>query len=205
MSALGCVPRHRGLVSVSSCPDRDRGYRRETMAVQMPVGGWNSALRTSTCWPSWEEPDDRPCSKPRQYLETQGLKRAADVLNNTLDTAASKLLTYSEMLEQLLGSEVAHFPFQRNLEQLDFAFQPSTDQRQVKELADLALVAEATNILMLGPPGVGKTHLAVALAEKTIKRGYGSYFARGLRADEGSRSGKDRRDLHLRLPGAPPC
>ena len=101
-----------------------------------------------------------------------------EVPDNTLDTATSKLLTYPEMLEQLLGSKMAHFPFQRTLEQFDFAFQPSTDQRQVKELANLAFVAEATNILMLGPPGVVKTDLAVALAEKTIKRGYGAYFAR---------------------------
>ena len=99
----------------------------------------------------------------RQYLESLGLKQAVEVLDNTLDTAARKQLTYPEMLEQLLGTEVeagrerylstrtkmAHFPFQRTLEQLDFAFQPSIDERQVKELA---FVAEATNILTLGPP-----------------------------------------------------
>ena len=97
----------------------------------------------------------------RQYLESLGLKQAVEVLDNTLDSAASKQLTYPEMLEQLLGAEVearrerylstrtkmAHFPFQRTLEQFDFAFQPSIDERQVKELANLAFVAEATNIL----------------------------------------------------------
>ena len=112
----------------------------------------------------------------RQYLESLGLKQAVEVLDNTLDIAASKQLTYPEMLEQPLGAEVearwerylstrtkmAHFPFQRTLEQFDFSFQPSIDERQVKELAALAFVAEASNILMLGPPGVGKPHLAVA-------------------------------------------
>ena len=91
------------------------------------------------------------------------------------------------MLAELLGVEVsarrerylstrtklAHLPFQRTLEQFDFSFQPSVDERQVKELASLAFVAEATNILLLGPPGVGKTHLAIALALKTIEHGQG--------------------------------
>ena len=88
------------------------------------------------------------------------------------------------MLEQLLEVEVAarrerylstrtrmaHLPFQRTLEQFDFAFQPSIDERQIKELANLAFVTEASNILLLGPAGVGKTHLAVALALRAIEK-----------------------------------
>ena len=101
----------------------------------------------------------------RQYLESLGLKQAVEVLDNTLDTAASKQLTYPEMLEQLLGVEVdarrerylstrtkmAHFPFQRTLEQFDFAFQPSIDEWQVKELANLAFVAEVSRAAMKCP------------------------------------------------------
>ena len=107
----------------------------------------------------------------RQHLETLGLKQAVAVLDNTLDAAANKHLTYADVLAQLLGVEVAarrerylttktrmaHLPFQRTLEQFDFSFQPSIDERHVKELSNLAFVAEATNILLLGPPGVGKT------------------------------------------------
>ena len=102
----------------------------------------------------------------RQYLETLGLKQAVEVLDNTLDAAASKQLTYPEILAELLGVEVAarrerylttrtrlaHLPFQRTFEQFDFAFQPSIDERLVKELANLAFVAEATNVLLLGRP-----------------------------------------------------
>ena len=83
----------------------------------------------------------------RQHLETLGLKQAVEALDNTLDAAASQQLTYPEMLAQLLGQEVsarresylstkiriAHLPFLRTLEQFDFAFQPSIDERQITD------------------------------------------------------------------------
>ena len=98
--------------------------------------------------------------------ETLGLKQAVEALDNSLDTAASKQLTYPEMLADLLGVEVtvrrerylstrtklAHLPFQRTLDQFDFAFQTSIDERHIRELANLAFVAEASNILLLDRP-----------------------------------------------------
>ena len=79
----------------------------------------------------------------RKHLDTLGLKQAVEALDNSLDAAASKEQTYPEMLADLLGVEVsarkgrylatktkmAHLPFQRTLEQFDFAFQPSIDER----------------------------------------------------------------------------
>ena len=149
----------------------------------------------------------------RQYLETLGLKQAVEVLDNTLDAAANRQLPYPEMLAELLGVEVAarrerylttrtrlaHLPFQRTFEQFDFAFQPSIDERLVKELANLAFVAEATNVLLLGPPGVGKTHLAIALALRAIENGHGAYFVRAYDLMEDLRKARAEHNLDRRM------
>ena len=149
----------------------------------------------------------------RQYLETLGLKQAVGGLDNILDLAASKQLTYADMLAQLLGVEVAarreryltiktrmaHLPVQRTPEQFDFNFQPSIDERLLKELANLAFVAEATNILPLGPLDVGKTHLAIALALKAIGKGQGAYFVRAYDLMEDLRKARAEHNLDRRM------
>ena len=149
----------------------------------------------------------------RSHLETLGMTQAVEVLDNRLDEAARKQLPYPEMLADLLGVEVAarrerylttrtrlaHLPFLRTLEEFDFGFQPSIDERQVKELATLAFVTEASNLLLLGPPGVGKTHLAVALALKSIENGYGAYFVRAYDLMEDLRKARAEQRLDRRM------
>lgn len=154
-----------------------------------------------------------PLEQTRQYMETLGLTQSLEVLDSRLDDAARRQLSYPEMLADLLAVEVvarrerymttrtrlAHLPFKRTLEEFDFGFQPSIDERQVKELASLAFVAEATNILLLGPPGVGKTHLAVALALKSIENGYGAYFVRAYDLMEDLRKAREEHRLQRRM------
>jgi DNA replication protein DnaC len=100
------------------------------------------------------------------------------------EDAARKEQSYSEFLLGLLEEEVraadvraqdmmlrlASFPFRRTLDDFDFSFQPSVGQKQLRELASCAYVERAENIILLGPPGVGKTHLAVALGLSAINK-----------------------------------
>ena len=130
--------------------------------------------------------------KARMHLEQLGLVQAAQVLEARLEAASKGQMSYADFLADLLAVEaaarrerylvtrtrLAHLPFRRTLEEFDFSFQPSVDERQVKELATLSFVSTAANVILLGPPGVGKTHIAVGLGLKAIEQGYGVYFIR---------------------------
>src|SRR5262245_49919000 len=155
----------------------------------------------------------------RRHLEHLGLTQAASILDGRLDVAAKKQVPYADFLAELLRFEVAarrerylrtrtrlaHLPFQRTLDQFDFRFQPSIDERQVRELATLAFVTEAANVLLLGPPGVGKTPLAVGLGLRAIEAGHGVYFVRAhdLLDDLRRAQAEHRLDRRLRVYLAP--
>jgi DNA replication protein DnaC len=116
------------------------------------------------------------------YLEAQ--------LDAVCEQGASQQLDYKHFLAQALDVEwqgrsrrgtearlrLARFPWLKTLEQFDFDFQPSLDRRQVRELAGLSFVERAHNVIVLGPPGVGKTHLTIGLGIKAVEAGYSVLF-----------------------------
>jgi DNA replication protein DnaC len=125
-----------------------------------------------------------------ELLKSLGLTQLALVLPSLLEEARQQQLPYEAFLRAALDAEVqgrqqralerriraARLPSQARFEAFDFAFQPSISERRLRELAGLSFVQTTTNIIFLGPPGVGKTHLASALARKAVEAGYSALF-----------------------------
>jgi len=120
-------------------------------------------------------------------LKMEHLQAAVDTL---CEHASKQDLNYREFLEQALAQEwggrhqkgletrlkQARLPWIKTLEQFDFSFQPSIDRKLVRELSGLGFVERNENVILLGPPGVGKTHLAVALGVKAAEAGHRVLF-----------------------------
>jgi DNA replication protein DnaC len=118
------------------------------------------------------------------------LTRAAEILPGLLDRARADGLSHAAVLAELFAEEAAatrnrrmaarlrfaHFPARRTLEEFDFDFQPSVDRKLITDLASLRFVAEGRPLLLLGQPGCGKSHLAIALATLAVEAGYRGYF-----------------------------
>ena len=130
----------------------------------------------------------------QENLKQLKLYKTYEHLESLLEEASKENLSYSDFLDQMLTQEVAakkekniamrtalaKFPFIKTLESFDFSFQPSIDKKRIKDLATCRFIANGENVIFLGPPGVGKTHLAVALGIKAVTEGYRTYFTQAL-------------------------
>ncbi len=126
----------------------------------------------------------------QDLLKPLGLTQLAQVLPSVLEEARQQQWSYEAFLRRALQTELtgrqqralerrlraARLPAQTRLETFDFAFQPTVSERLVRELAGLSFGQTATNVVLLGPPGVGKTHLASALARKAVEAGHTALF-----------------------------
>ena len=121
-----------------------------------------------------------------ELLQRLRLFKSRERLEALLQDATTRELSYADFLDAVLGEEVAskreknvamrtslaRFPFVKSLDAFDFGYQPSLDKKQVQTLATCHFLEHGENLLILGPPGVGKTHLAVGLGLKAIEHGY---------------------------------
>jgi DNA replication protein DnaC len=126
----------------------------------------------------------------KELFKAVGLLHVEAGLPALLQQAQSQQLTYEAFLQEVLITEkdarqqlayqrrlrLARLPTSKTLEAFDFSFQPGLSQRLVQELATLSFLATSTNVVLLGPPGVGKTHLVSALAVKAVQAGHSALF-----------------------------
>jgi len=127
-------------------------------------------------------------------LEALGLRVARETLDTACQMAAAQGWSYSHFLGYLLEAEMsqrsrravelslqlAKLPYLKLLKDFDYSAQPGVDPRLIEELSTLRFIAEGRNLLFLGPPGVGKTHLAIGLAVLACQQGQRAYFTSAM-------------------------
>lgn len=126
----------------------------------------------------------------QENLEKLKMTQALAALDRLAEEASQQQWSYTEFLGKLLEEEMtarqerrlsikqrlARFPWVKTLDQFDFDFQPGLDEKKIRELATLRFVEQADVVLFTGPPGVGKTHLAIGLGLEAVRVGYSVYF-----------------------------
>jgi len=125
-----------------------------------------------------------------EYCHRLHLPAMAERWPAMAEYAATHNIPYSEFLFRLLEAEIiekqersiqtliklSKLPYHKTIDTFDFAAQPSVDERRIRELLILSFIDRKENVLFLGPPGIGKTHLAISIGMEAIAKGYKTYF-----------------------------
>jgi len=120
------------------------------------------------------------------YMRSLNLLWGKDNLEKVVERASNRNSSYLDFIYELLKGEMAYhqrkaeerrtkragFPFVKTVDDFDFGFQRSITRKQVNQLLEMQWIEKAYNLVFLGPPGVGKTHLAVAIGMEAAKKGY---------------------------------
>lgn len=129
-------------------------------------------------------------ARVRTGLEQLKMASALEALDNVLEAGRVEELSSLDVLDRLLDLELkarhdrrvetnlrfAGLPYRQRLEDFDLSAQPSIDPQLVARLSTLRFLEEGTNVLLLGPPGVGKTALAIGLALRALEAGHRIFF-----------------------------
>lgn len=126
----------------------------------------------------------------KNYLADLGMPGSLEVVDDLMERLDQGAISPAEAISQLLAAQVelrkqrrlvsamrsSRLPGLKRLDSFDFAFQPSIDRTQILNLHELTFIERKENIILLGPAGVGKTHLAISLAVTAAEKGKRIYF-----------------------------
>jgi DNA replication protein DnaC len=126
----------------------------------------------------------------REHATRLGLTHLAEAVGELVARAEAEQMGYLDFVDLCLQEEfglregrrfrnalkLSGLPHHKTIDEFDFSFQPDLDPRKIRDLASLAFVDAKSNVALLGPPGVGKTMLAVAFAVAACRAGYSIYF-----------------------------
>ena len=134
--------------------------------------------------------DELTSSRIKAHATKLGLPHLAASLDQLCKRADVEQLGYLDFLDLIIEEELgiregrrfraalrlSKLPHHKTIDEFDFSFQPDLDNRKIRDLATLSFIDTKSNVALLGPPGVGKTHLAVGLAVAACRAGYSTYF-----------------------------
>ena len=146
-----------------------------------------------------------------EYLGKLGLSVIEGTIDSYLETTHGKPVM--EILDHLLSQEVKYkiskktenmlkwsgFPFRKTMENFDFSFQPGIDRAVIDELMTLRFIHNTENIVFLGPPGVGKTHLSIALGMRSIMSDIPAYYISAVKLVQTLKRDYDLKRLEYRI------
>ena len=146
-----------------------------------------------------------------EYLQKLGLSITDQSIDNYIGNAKDRSIM--EILDHLLGEEVKNLksrnieyalrysgiPFRKTIEQFDFSFQPSIDRNTINDLLTLRFIHNKENVEFLGPPGVGKTHLSVAIGMRAIESNIMVYYTSAIKLVQVLKKDFDLTRLDYRL------
>ena len=144
-------------------------------------------------------------------LEELGLTTMNSLIDNMLANAKDR--TFMDVLDEMLRMELdakssrrtqmrlkfSGFPTRKTIDEFDFKFQPTVDRKLVDELLTMRFVHNAENVVFLGPPGVGKTHLSIALGMRAIQSGIPAYYTTAAKLVSLLKTDAKADSLHIRL------
>lgn len=127
----------------------------------------------------------------KSHLADLGMPASLEAVDSLMEKLDQGAISPAEAMEQLLAAQVnlrkerrlvnamrsSRLPSIKRLDSFDFAFQPSIDRSQIVSLHELTFIERKENVILLGPAGVGKTHLAISLAVTAAERGRRIYFS----------------------------